>query len=130
MNDEQQIHDFLARWRSATLAGDVDALRAMCAEDALFLQPGQAPMRGAAAFADAFRIAIAQFSIDYSVQVEEVRILGDHASCWATLVVTATPRAGGDPRQRAGHTLTLFERRDGRWLLSRDANMLVAVPQV
>jgi hypothetical protein len=29
---------------------------------------------------------------------------------------------------RAGHTLTIFPRQNGRWLLARDANMLSAVP--
>ena len=29
---------------------------------------------------------------------------------------------------RAGHTLTIFTKQNGKWLLTRDANMLTTVP--
>ncbi|WP_211251652.1 YybH family protein [Andreprevotia chitinilytica] len=130
MNDGQAIRAWFETWRQATLAGDVQQLIDLCADDAVFLQPGRPPMRGADTFAAAFRSAISQFCIDYTSTIEEIRIHGDHAHCWTTLAVTITPRTGGEPVHRAGNTLTVFEKRNGGWLLSRDANMLVTVPQV
>jgi hypothetical protein len=29
---------------------------------------------------------------------------------------------------RAGHTLSILRKRDGRWVLARDANLLAPVP--
>lgn len=40
--------------------------------------------------------------------------------------ITLTPQ--GAPLRRAGYTLTIFRKmREGRWVLSRDANLLTAV---
>jgi ketosteroid isomerase-like protein len=36
---------------------------------------------------------------------------------------------GGQPMERAGHTLSVLKRVDGRWLLARDANLLTVVPR-
>ena len=54
--------------------------------------------------------------------------MGDCAVAWTRLTVTITLRDGGKPATRAGHTLTVFRREHGRWLLARDANLLVPVP--
>ena len=130
MQDEQAIHQFFELWRAATMTGDVEQIQSLCADDAIFLQPGQAPIQGGALFAAAFRGFASRFRVDYKVVVEDIRLMGDHACVWTSLTVTAAPRSGGEPQQRAGNSLTLLERRDGKWVLSRDANMLVAVPQV
>jgi ketosteroid isomerase-like protein len=36
---------------------------------------------------------------------------------------------GGQPITRAGYTLTIVRKQDGRWRFARDANMLVPVPK-
>jgi len=39
--------------------------------------------------------------------------------------VTMIPLKGGPPMQRTGPVLTIFRKKaDGRWMLSRDANLL------
>ena len=58
--------------------------------------------------------------------VQEVKVLGNWAFMWAELKVTVTP-PGGQPAKRAGHTLTVLQKQNGRWLIARDANMLVTV---
>jgi ketosteroid isomerase-like protein len=42
------------------------------------------------------------------------------------LSVTVTPQ-GGDAMERAGHTLTVLRREQGRWRIARDANLLVTM---
>jgi ketosteroid isomerase-like protein len=49
--------------------------------------------------------------------------LGDYAYMWAKLKVVVTP-PGGAPSTRAGHTLSILKKQNGKWLLARDANML------
>jgi ketosteroid isomerase-like protein len=58
----------------------------------------------------------------------EVQVSGDMAFLWSRLSVSVTPPGADAPIERAGHTLTVFRRVDGRWLLARDANLLVVVP--
>jgi hypothetical protein len=46
---------------------------------------------------------------------------------WTRLTVRMTPQDGGQPLERAGHTLTVLKRVGSKWLLARDANLLVPV---
>ena len=50
--------------------------------------------------------------------------MGDWAFTRNHIDLTATP-PGGDPIRRNGYTLTLYRKGpDGRWRLTRDANLL------
>lgn len=60
-------------------------------------------------------------------EIQEVRVEGTMAYMWSHLMVNVTPPGAGDPIERAGHTLTVFRKVSGRWLLGRDANLLVRV---
>ena len=49
-SDEQAISSLVASWHRATAAGDVDAVLALMADDAIFLVAGQPPLRGRSTF--------------------------------------------------------------------------------
>jgi uncharacterized protein (TIGR02246 family) len=53
----------------------------------------------------------------------ELRVLGEWAYLRNHLEMTITT-AGKPPHQRAGSTLTILRKQDGRWLLARDANLV------
>ena len=128
-DDEQAIRALIARWIAATRAGDVDAVLSLMAPDAVFLMAGQPPMIGREAFARSLRSVLADHTIESSSEVDEVAISGDMAWCRTRLSVTVTPKHGAQPMQRSGHTLTIMRKgSDGKWLLTRDANMLSAAP--
>lgn len=116
-----------ARWIEATRAGDVDAVMSLMAPDAMFLMAGQAPMAGHEAFAKSLRAVLASHTIDSTSEVDEVAVSGDMAYCRTRLTVTITSKDGELPLQRKGHTLTILRKgADGKWLLTRDANMLAS----
>jgi len=46
---------------------------------------------------------------------------------WSKLTVTITPPGGAQLVTRAGYTLTIFKKENGKWVLARDANMLATV---
>jgi len=85
---------------------------------------GHPPMRGKAAFAAA-QGAMSDFDIDGTSEIEEIKVFGDWAYCWTKLSVAVCPRKGGTPIKRSGSTLSIFQKQNGRWLLFRDANMLL-----
>ena len=128
--DEQQIRALVATWMAATKAGDVETILGLMTEDAVFLVPGMPPMRksefAAAARAQATGNAP---TFDGSSDIQEVQMSGDWAFMWSKLTVIATPPGGGASTTRSGHTLTVFRRHGGRWLLARDANLLAAAPR-
>jgi uncharacterized protein (TIGR02246 family) len=128
--DEQAVRDVVGKWLEASKAGDVDTVLGLMTDDVVFLQPGRPPMIGKAAYAEQAKpqqaSAAERMQIDGSSDIQEVQVVGDMAYLWSKLSVTVTP-PGGAPIRRAGHTLTVFREQDGRWLLARDANLLVKV---
>jgi uncharacterized protein (TIGR02246 family) len=128
-NDEAQIREVVATWLSATKAGDVDTVLSLMADDAVFLVAGQAPMRKAE-FATAARAQAAGDAPKFegASDIQEIQVLGDWAFMWQKLTVAVTLPNGAPPITRAGHTLTIFKKQNGKWVLARDANMLAPVP--
>lgn len=124
--DEQAIRNLISTWLEASTAGDTERVLGLMADDAVFLMPGQEPMRGKEAFA-ASQGALKDFALNARSDVQEVKVLGDWAYCRTRLEVTVTPPGGAAPVRRAGHTLSILQKQDGAWLLTRDANLLAAV---
>jgi uncharacterized protein (TIGR02246 family) len=126
--DEQEIRELVATWMSASKTGDIDMVLSLIAEDAVFLVPGHAPMHKADFAAASGRPGPDAPQFDGSVGIQEIRIMGEWAFMWSQLAVVMTPPGGGPSIKRAGHTLTILKKNQGRWLLARDANMLVTLP--
>ena len=127
--DEDEIRQLVSTWMSATKAGDVDTVLSLMTDDAVFLIAGQ-PVMSKADFARAAHAQIGKDapSIDGKSNIREINVLGDWAYMWSELSVVVTPPGGAQPVTRAGHTLTILRKHDGKWLLARDANLLVVVP--
>lgn len=122
-DDERIIRQFVDEWFAASKAGDVEAVLRLIDDDAVFMSPGS-ELFGR----DSFRAAAAQMGnmqLDIQSDIVEVKILGEWAFFRSRLQVSVTP-PGGKSMRRAGHTLTILRKTpDGRWVLARDANMLV-----
>lgn len=125
--DERAIRDLIATWLRASAAGDNETVLSLMADDVLFLVAGRPPF-GKAEFA-ASSSAMSTHRIEATSDVREVVVSGDLAYARSHLTVTMTPVAGGAPLRRSGPVLSIFRRAaDGRWLMSRDANLLTVEP--
>lgn len=129
-NDEQEIRQLVSAWMTASKAGDVEKVLSLMADDVVFLVAGQPPMRKDD-FAAAARLQAEEDAppFDGSSEIREIKILGDWAFMWQELTVIATPSNDDPPITRAGHTLTIFKKQSGKWVLARDANMLAPVAE-
>ena len=127
-NDEAQIRELVSTWMAATRAGDVETILGLIADDAVFLVAGRPPMRKRE-FADTARAQAGTGAptIDGTSEIHEIKIFGSWAFMWSTLRVIVTPANGSRSIERAGHTLTVLNKQNGKWLLARDANLLSAV---
>jgi ketosteroid isomerase-like protein len=56
--------------------------------------------------------------------IREIEVSGAMAFMWSALTVAVTLPGATHPIEREGHTLTIFRKVKGRWLLARDANLL------
>ena len=127
-SDETQNRELVASWMAAAKAGESDAVLGLMTDDAVFLVPGRPPMRKSEFAAQARAQAHPDApEVDGSSEIQEVTVAGDWGFMWSRLRVVMTPRDGSTAVERAGHTLTVLRKEDGRWLLARDANLLAPV---
>ena len=125
MSDETEIRALVTQWHQATQQGDIAAVLDLMTDDVVFLTAGRAPMNKQD-FAVASSSNGPRPQIAMQQEIREVTVYGEIAYMWSELEVQITPRAATTPIVREGHTLTIFRKIDGRWLLARDANMLVS----
>lgn len=120
--DERAIRQLVETWMRASRDGDVAEVLSLMTDDAVFLVPGAEPF-GREAFEAASR-SMAGARLDGTSEIVELQVLGDWAFTRNRIDLLVTP-ASGAPTRRAGYTLTLYcKESDGRWRLSRDANLL------
>lgn len=110
------IRAAVRHWIEASEAGDAEAVLSMVTPDVVFLRAGHPPLRYEE-FARGQR-AQAGAALEADAQVEEVIVLGE----WALARTRLRVVVGGSAR--AGHAMTLFQKRDGAWRIARDANLL------
>jgi len=124
---EQEIHEVHTTWLDAVNAANLGKLLTMMTEDAVFFNSGEGPF-GAEKLSARFTEAHRDLLIDCKSDLEEIVVVGDVAYTRSWDVVTATPRAGGQTDQVAGHRLSIYRKQpDGRWLLARDVHTLSPV---
>lgn len=128
-SDEAEIRGLISTWMAATKAGDIETMLGLMADDVVFLLPGQQSMVGKAAFAKAARAMAGPGAprFDGKSEIQEIKVLGEWAFMWTRLTVVATPPDGGQPVTRAGFTLSILRKENGKWVIARDANMLSPV---
>lgn len=129
-SDEQAIRDLVARWSDASMAGNVEEVLELIAEDAVFHAAGREPY-GKEAFARSFRQGLEQVRLEIRSDIAELQVVGDIAYARNHLRVMITPRGGGVPMERTGYAMTIFRKLpEGKWVLSRDANLMTATQPV
>ena len=127
-SDEHEIRELTQAWMRATQAGDTATILSLMTDDAVFLVAGRPPMRKLE-FGQLQRAqSTAQApKIEGQSEIQEIQVMGDWAFMWTRLRVVMSPADGSRAITRAGHTLTILKKQDGRWLLARDANLLSLV---
>ena len=118
--DKEAVSAVNAAWFKAYNAHDVDALSALYADDAVLSAPGAPSARGAAAIKEAFKKDIAAATkagiANNAGTSGETGVSGDLAWEWNTF--TATDKSGKVVQK--GKYVTVFERRNGKWVIIRD----------
>jgi uncharacterized protein (TIGR02246 family) len=124
-DDEAQIRSLVAQWQAATKAGQTQTLLDLMTDDVVFLVPGRPPMTKDE-FADlsAPPPGVPRPQFQSAQHIREIEVSGVMAFMWSALAVAVTPPGATQPIEREGHTLTIFRKVKGQWLLARDANLL------
>lgn len=124
-DDERAIRDLVATWMAASQGGDVATVLRLVADDVVFMVPGQEPFGKEAFVAAAQSMKDVRFEGNYDIR--EIKVLGDWAYLRNYITITVTPPSGEAVR-RAGYTLSILRKQaDGKWVLARDANLVLKV---
>jgi uncharacterized protein (TIGR02246 family) len=121
-NDEQAIRQLVDRFLAASKEDDLDTVLALLADDVIFMVPGREPF-GKEEFAAQSKQNKGTLK-EAIGEIQEIKVLGDWAWMRNHLDITITP-PNGKVMRRAGYVLTVLRKNaDGRWVISRDANLL------
>ena len=122
-NDEQAIRQLVDEWLDASQRGDLDTVLGLMTDDVRFMVPGQDPF-GKETFAANSR-GMEDYQVEGTSDIQEIKVLGDWAWMHNYLQITITA-PDGNVMKKAGHVLSILRKNlDGRWLLARDANLLM-----
>jgi uncharacterized protein (TIGR02246 family) len=125
-DDELEIRDLVNAWLRATEAHEDHKILDLMDDEAIFLAAGQPMIKGKRTFGLALE-TMKDLNLETSSRIQEIKVSGDMAYCWNHLSVTLKPKVGRNMVKRTGNVLSILEKKDGRWRITRDANMLAAV---
>ena len=122
--DRHAIEELHLRDQAAAIAGDFAALRELIDDDAVLMPPGARKQRGKAEIDASFaRRAAASRThdiLEYTLDFEEVRILGDLAVEWGTICGSMREIASGRMLASAYHVMRILKRQpSGDWKVYR-----------
>ncbi len=131
MSDEKEIRELFGNWIESTIKGDLELAHQCIADDALFFVPGVGEMdkKTFAAAAAGGSTEDSPIKFDLDSKLREIKVFRDHAYMWIESTLVMTPKNGDPATKMAGHSLSILEKRDGRWQILRDANTLTAVSE-
>jgi uncharacterized protein (TIGR02246 family) len=103
------------------LANDSAGMMSQWTDDIVLLPAAGPIQRGRSAIAEASRGMENTVEIlEYVLDIQEVKVLGDHAFQWGTYRYRMRPRAGGEEVRVGGKLMRILQRQpDGSWKIHR-----------
>lgn len=126
-HDEKTIRNWFNDWIFATKEGDLELARSLISDDAIFLVPGAGQM-DKQSFAEAATATDPDTEFKLDTEIQEIKIFGDVAWLLYSIKLTMTDKVSGSQTLMKGDELSILERRGNGWVVVRDANTMIAVP--
>jgi len=118
--DIKAIEKLAADWRSGWLAGDVEALLSLYADEPVLMPQGQPAVIGKDAIRPLYQAVLKEVAIKSEGKLMEVEASGDWGYFWSTYRLTATPKAAGKTVESEGKSLFIVKRQSGgAWKIAR-----------
>ena len=116
----EAIRQLAADWRAGWLAGDVDLLLSLYADDPVVMPQDQPVVVGKDAIRRLYEALFNDFDFKGEGTVKEVVVSGDLGYFLSAYTLTATPKAGGEPINAIGKSILIVKRGSGgAWKITR-----------
>src|SRR5262249_33062823 len=104
----------------AAVAGDRATMMSQWTGDFVLLPPAGPIMRGRSTIEEAFRNLASPRIVEYVLDIEEVRVLGDYAFQGGTYHYCVCLPEGGETLRTSGKIMRILQRQsDGSWKIHR-----------
>lgn len=118
--DLEAIRQLAETWRTGWLTGNANSLLSLFVGEPVLLPQDQVAVTGKEAIRLLYEAVLNEFDFRSESAVKEVVVSGDLGYFWSTYVLTATPKAGGEPVKIAGKSLFIVRREpEGVWKIAR-----------
>ena len=119
-NDLRAIEVINQRDMQYALANDAAMMMSQWTEDIVLLPPAGPIMHGRSVIAEASQGQLSLEILEYVLDIQEVKVLGDHAFQWGTYLYTVRPREGGETVRTSGKLMRILQRQaDRSWKIYR-----------
>jgi len=119
-NDLRAIEAINQRDVQFALAGDKAGMMSQWTDDFVMLPPAGPILHGRSVIAKAFQGVESPEIVEYVPDIQEVKVLGDHAYQWGTYHYTVRKREGGETVRTSGKLMRILQRQpDGSWKMYR-----------
>jgi uncharacterized protein (TIGR02246 family) len=119
-NDLRAIEVINQRDVQYALANDAAMMMSQWTDDFVLLPPAGPILRGRSVIAEAYRGLLSLEILESVLDIQEVKVLGDHAFQWGTYHYTVRPREGGETVRTSGKLMRILQRQpDGSWKMYR-----------
>ena len=119
-NDLRAIKALNQRDMQFALANDAAMMISQWTEDFVLLPPAGPILRGRSVIAEAFRGVESPTIVESVIDIQEIKILGDHAFEWGTYRYGVRPHEGGETVRTSGKLMRILQRQpDGSWKIYR-----------
>jgi uncharacterized protein (TIGR02246 family) len=119
-NDLRAIEAMNQRDVQFALAGDQAMMMSQWTDDFVLLPPAGPILRGRSVIAEAFRGVENPEILEYVLDIQEVKVLGDHAFQWGRYHYVVGRREGGETVRTSGKLMRILQRQpDGSWKMYR-----------
>ena len=110
-----------ASWKKAMLSGDIEAIAANYADDAVLWLPNMPEARGGKAIREAYAGLMKDYSVtDVTLSNSVYETWHNTSTGWVNFSMTLQPRAGGAPVVMKGRYTEMARQIKGKWLYVAD----------
>lgn len=107
-------------WLEAVNHNDIDRVKDILCEDAVWIPPGMPALKGKEAIAEWIEPFFDNFNYEFSVSEENVKGAGDWAVEHAHFISKLAPKEGGDPSEHHGKYIIIWKwEKDNKWRIER-----------